>query len=59
MYTNNVLIVIIIADGNVTRTNVADVEIFSNSSRFVFKENETTKMLWPGIAIYCHTCRDY
>lgn len=37
------------AKGNVTRTTVAEVEIHSNESKFVFKQNVTVETLWPGI----------
>ena len=47
--------IIVYIEGNVTRTNVADVEIFSKYSRFVFKENMTVKTVWPG-NLKLHNC---
>jgi hypothetical protein len=41
----------VLDQGNVTRANVADVyvEINSNASRLVFRENVTENTLWSGI----------
>ena len=38
---------IILENGNVTRENIADVDIFNNE-KFIFKENVTIEIVWPG-----------
>ena len=43
--------IIIIENGNVTRENVADVDI-SNNEKFFFKENVTIKRLFGQVT--CH-----
>ncbi len=57
----------VLDQGNVTRANVADVyvEINSNASRLIFRENVTENTLWSGtisykellhvIQWYCHS----
>ena len=44
-------------EGSVSRTNVADVVIYTNESKFIFKGNMTTESLWPGMGLSVYNYR--
>ena len=44
--------IVMLAKGNVTRANVADVEINNNARRLLFRENVTENTLWSG-TVHC------
>ena len=46
---------IYIGEENVTRSNVAEVDIDNNTSRVLFRENKTAETLWPGKYTQCMT----